>query len=552
MTVYDCFTYSGEIDVLKLRLEVLDPVVDIFVVVEPLVAAIDGAATSALREQWAQVRPWARKLRHVIEVVPAEAEPERGGSKKVSPTVMDSSGRALADLADDDVVLFSDVTDIPSPAAVRAMEEAVGVELAQFEVRESVLMLNYASTAVVSGGIVVRGSSLADHKPSHLISKPSRRKPKLATLQQQTLQHDVGWRFTHIGDVEWIESILRDHARRRLFRRRKPSSTNPVEEITNGRDLLRRNSAAWGVVTPEDLPHPVRSNPEAYRDLLLTDGTALRDQLEALRRGHEHSVLPNADTNRPIIICPYLHDEDEPRVREAFGLSEERGQRLPFFIWQDTERIGPERAFEHCWNQFPDRDVIIVHPDMYPMPNDPDSTWYERLIEAVRTLPDAGVVGCDLIFPEPTPTGGLAAQCVGGRIKQARIKHVGGRAHEYDDRYRGIRRSDWATFGGVYIRREAIDMCGSFDDRYEWAYVMDVDYCMEVQLRGLRTYQVPVNLVHEENGTTKEFLANPVFKAKFKANQERFVAKWRPYFRGRCQRPEDRTSHETLPLFPGG
>ena len=110
---------------------------------------------------------------------------------------------------------------------------------------------------------------------------------------------------------------------------------------------------------------------------------------------------------------------------------------------------------------------------------------------------------------------------------------------------------EWATFGGVYIRREAIDMAGSFDEDYEWAYVMDVDYCMHIQLRGLRTYQVPVNLIHEENGTTKDFLADPVFEAKMEANSEVFRRKWLPLFRGEPQPKQARVPHKSLPEFPG-
>lgn len=255
----------------------------------------------------------------------------------------------------------------------------------------------------------------------------------------------------------------------------------------------------------------------------------LRWWLRSIRPVHVGAQQLDA---KPMIICAYLHDSDEAVVRKAFGLDEERGKDLPFFLWQDTERIGPERAFQHCWSQFPDRDVIIVHPDMRPMPDDTSNSWYTDLIAYAESLPDAGIIGCDLIFPDPTPDGEVAAQCVGGRIRREKVRHVGGRKHAYDSRYSRVRKMDWATFGGVLIRRETINLVGSFDDDYKWAYVADVDYCMQTSLRGLRIYQVPVNLIHEENGTTKEFLVDETYRNIRDGNLDIFAAKWNGLFRG--------------------
>ncbi len=229
----------------------------------------------------------------------------------------------------------------------------------------------------------------------------------------------------------------------------------------------------------------------------------------------------------PVIICPYVKSGDMQKVRDAFGLEKRRGARLPFFFWQDKEMIGPEAAFQHCWSLFPDQDVIIIHSDMSPMPDDMGNSWYEKLVDYALQLPDAGAVACDLLFPHKTSRNNYATQCAGGIItEQGQIAHNGGPEHDYDKRYRGVRNADWVTFGGVYLRRAALDMCGNFDNRYQWAYVMDVDYCMEMRLQGWRLYQVPVNLIHEENGTTRPLLAQPEYQSKVNKNLEFFYQKW--------------------------
>jgi len=229
----------------------------------------------------------------------------------------------------------------------------------------------------------------------------------------------------------------------------------------------------------------------------------------------------------PIIICPHLHEEDARKVGQAFGLNEPRGRKLDFFLWQDRERIGPERAFQHCWSQFPDRDVIIVHPDMAPLPEDTDNNWYDRLLAFGEIFPEAGILGCDLLYPHRLPCGRFAVQSAGGVFEDGVIKHIHGKSMPYDRRFRWPRQAAWATFGGIFLRRKAIDACGGFDNRYSWAYVMDVDYSLEMRKRGFDIYQVPVNLIHEESSTTKAFLEQEIYQRQVDSNHRVFNDKWK-------------------------
>jgi len=228
-----------------------------------------------------------------------------------------------------------------------------------------------------------------------------------------------------------------------------------------------------------------------------------------------------------MVICCYVHDRDATSFSSAFGIGEPRGEGIDWFLWQDKGLIGPERAFQHCWSLFPDRDVIVLHPDMSPLHEDINNSWYRNLLEYADALPDAGIIACDLLFPEKTPQGAYAVQCAGGVFIDQSINYIHSKRLPYDHQFRLPRSVQWATFGGVYIRRSAIDSCGDFDSRYVWAYVMDVDYSLEVRRRGYKIYQVPVNLIHEQNGSTKEFLRQPAYAEKISRNQAAFQEKWR-------------------------
>lgn len=437
MKVYDAVLFAGTVDELVQRFEVLDQVVDVFVVVEPAKTRSGQPRRLVVREQLAELEPWIKKLRHVV-FNPAKPMTTRQWQQALRNEVT----RGLADADSFDQVMVSDWRVTPSVDAVKWMCE-LAVEYGRL------------ATRIPSGRRIRKSLTPVCFQAQALDRHHA------AVLCQRALKK--GWYPSGpAGTAAWVR---KDH--HRWWRRE--------EQL----------APAAALITPE-----------------------------------------------PVIICSYLYDEDAVTIRDAFGLNDDRGKDLPFFLWQDSNRIGAERAFQYCWEQFPDRDIIIVHPDMRPMPDDQGNHWYRQLQEYVAQLPDAGIIGCDLIFPEPTKTGELAAQCVGGRIKAGQIKHVGGRNRAYDHRYTGVRKMDWATFGGVYIRRETIQLVGSFDDAYKWAYVADVDYCMQTYMRGLRIYQVPVNLIHEQNGTTKDFLVDEIYLQKRRDNEETFAIKWSKLFRG--------------------
>lgn len=78
--------------------------------------------------------------------------------------------------------------------------------------------------------------------------------------------------------------------------------------------------------------------------------------------------------------------------------------------------------------------------------------------------------------------------------------------------------------------RETIRACGGFDWRYQWAYYMDVDYCLDAGLHGFKLYQVPVNLVHEESRTTRGLLREDSgFEQHIHANKAKLFEKWEKF-----------------------
>ena len=138
----------------------------------------------------------------------------------------------------------------------------------------------------------------------------------------------------------------------------------------------------------------------------------------------------------------------------------------------------------------------------------------------MQSFLSARKIGCESRF----------VQCAGGTFREGQIGHLAGAAAP-SAALRSLRAVDWVTFGGVLIRREVIRACGPFDDRYRWAYVMDVDYCFEARLRGFSP--IPGAGRSSTRGESDDTLysgkGNPQFREHMSHNYELFYEKWRPF-----------------------
>ncbi|WP_336489922.1 hypothetical protein [Methylobacterium nigriterrae] len=524
MRVFDCLLYNGEIDILEIRLHELAAVVDVVVIVEATRTFSGLPKPLRLRAQWDRIRPFTRKIRYVV----VDDDIASGDAWAREQFQRNCVTRGLLDAHDDDLVLASDVDEIPRASAIEAIRRE-GSGCFGLVLDLSYFALNYRHCAGpevdLKRAVVCPHALLRESGPDALRyavqngTIPARRVP------------DAGWHFSYLSDLEGIKRKIREFSHQEYNTPDFLSGIDPLALIAARRDLFGRGDYAWEISGEERLPEYVRSNRDRFAHRILTPEGRFAASEPA--RAEASARRPE-----PVILCPYVHEADRDRVVAAFGLDEDRGRRLPVHLWQDTAPLGPGRAVEQGWKAFPNRDVVILRTGMAPMPDDAGNTWYERLLAAVEALPAAGLVGCDLLFPLKAPTGEWYAQCAGGYFEDARIGQFGGSvdlragtagpvAYRYDGRFAAPRPADWVTFGGVYIRREVIDMVGDPDPGYRSAGVMDADYALEARIRGIRCWQVPVTLLHGENGSTCPTLDDPAYAGRVAHDDARFQEKWK-------------------------
>ena len=112
--VYDCFQFFNELDILKIRLNVLSPVVDKFVISEAT-ETFSGLAKPLYYEENKELFAEFRdKIIHVVvEDTPKGDTHYRDTFQKNAVT------RGLKGCTDEDIIIFSDLDEIPNPDKIR-------------------------------------------------------------------------------------------------------------------------------------------------------------------------------------------------------------------------------------------------------------------------------------------------------------------------------------------------------------------------------------------------------------------------------------------------
>lgn len=159
-------------------------------------------------------------------------------------------------------------------------------------------------------------------------------------------------------------------------------------------------------------------------------------------------------------------------------------------------------------------DVVVLNNDVVARPH-----WLEALQRAAYEEDSgAGIVGARLLYPD-------------GRIQSAGSYRNLGAPEWFDHRYRfkpadhGPAQEAWpalaVTGACMYVRRDALDDIGSFDDGYGMGYE-DVDYCLRAWEAGHAVrYEPSSTLIHVESPTRGTAVGE-----RERASQQRFWDRW--------------------------
>ena len=282
--IYDVFTFFNELDLLEIRLNILDPYVDYFVIIEATETFSGNPKPLHFLENKERFKKWEHKILHyVVRDTPSSKNEladrlqnsrKNPGSENVDIQVIsdvlshntlgkggidwtkelyqkESIKKALVSLNDDDICYISDVDEIWNPhARIDYTKDTL------FRLRQLMYayFLNNRSSENWIGPLVAKYKMI---KNEYLNDLRSEKKTKY------TYVRNGGWHFTNMGGADQIRKKLESYGHQEY---NKDDIKSRIEEMMRAnRDFIGRKFKFW--VDESDLPEFIRNNKEKYAHL---------------------------------------------------------------------------------------------------------------------------------------------------------------------------------------------------------------------------------------------------------------------------------------------
>lgn len=274
---YDCFAFFNELDLLEIRLNELDHVVDKFVIVEATRTFQKEPKPLYFEENKARFKAFEDKIIHIV----VDEYPNFFTRFRV-PTPMDYDNhqknqviRALKDAKPDDVIIYSDIDEIPRADKISQYKDQPGIKVFQQ------ILCSYFINCISTYGPVNpcelnkhgihfwRGSVMADF--SEFDNTKSFRKLRDIQADHIIQIENGGWHFSYLGDSKKILHKINSfaHSKESKYHIDNLQDPNVLEGIiTQGKDLFGRDYTYEFVELNDRFPKYISEHKNKFSHLI--------------------------------------------------------------------------------------------------------------------------------------------------------------------------------------------------------------------------------------------------------------------------------------------
>ena len=257
MSVYDCFTFFNELDLLEIRLNVLWEVVDKFVLVEADRTFTNKEKQFYFEENKEKYKCFLDKIIHIK----ITKYPEMKDAWDMEYYQRNQIACGLVDCAPDDVVLISDLDEIPNPEIIKRFKEN-GSGTHKLEQVFFYYYLNYQK-CVSKYGCPAKITRYKEITVNNYTPQKIRVEDNIKIIKKG------GWHFSYLGGEEAIKYKIQS------FAHQEYNNENYVnDKITNkiylGLDIFDRYGVRFIPVkiTNKKFPQYIVNNIDKYSHLI--------------------------------------------------------------------------------------------------------------------------------------------------------------------------------------------------------------------------------------------------------------------------------------------
>ena len=261
--IYDCFVFNDEYDLLEIRFNILKEFVDRFVVVE-------GNRDFKGKEKELRFPGFRKKLEawddKIIYVV-VDDFPEYESTWQYEYWQRNGIGLGLKGLNEDDIVIISDVDEIPNPELLK--DEYIenlesSMVLAQLF---SNFYLNYIDVTEHAwyGSVILPFKDFLSAQESRNLAIKLRN-----NFEANNVIQNGGWHFSFLGGIEAIRHKLRTYTHQEYNIKEYEDDEVLLNSIKKGESIFHKKDYKFKVVPMDDrFPDYIMNNLSKFKHLIL-------------------------------------------------------------------------------------------------------------------------------------------------------------------------------------------------------------------------------------------------------------------------------------------
>jgi beta-1,4-mannosyl-glycoprotein beta-1,4-N-acetylglucosaminyltransferase len=244
---YDCFSFFNELDILEIRLNILNDYVDYFVIGESKQTFSNKAKPLNYLENQSKFEKWNHKIIYIEHPTLTTHK----DSFDIAAFQKDNLKKGLLDAKDEDIIYFGDVDEIWKPKEID--DETYNLRQLNY-----CYYLNNRSSEQWVGTIISKYKNIKNNSFNYL------RANHINELQ------DGGWHFTNIGGLDQILKKLDAYDHQEF--NNLSTIKNLKSRIENNQDYIGRQTDWRGVpfsfkIDESDLPKYLIANKDKYKHL---------------------------------------------------------------------------------------------------------------------------------------------------------------------------------------------------------------------------------------------------------------------------------------------
>lgn len=274
--VYDCFTFFNELDILEIRLNILNDCVDWFVIAEAT-RTHSGMPKKLIFQE--NINRFSKFLNKII-YIEVDVYPEFKNSWTYENYQRNCISEKLIDCNDDDIIMISDVDEIPNPDVLNKLIDTNHYICLLQDM--CFFYVNYLSKkhSVWRGGTkLFKYSFLKYNKFDERYisyndttftyadnSGPTLTKARL--YQNVKYVSNGGWHFSYLGGIKSILEKLKSFSHQELNNDFFANEERIIRCLESGEDFFQRPNHTFSIVDNDHrLPNYLISNKEKYNHL---------------------------------------------------------------------------------------------------------------------------------------------------------------------------------------------------------------------------------------------------------------------------------------------